>query len=216
MSLLEDQFGVSGSRSGPAILKRCAWASLVCLTIWSLASIVGVSCVFAASPTRKNILIITEVSETHPAIAMVTREIREEVKRHHNYEVEIYVESMDTSDFTDAVVDRDIRDSIRKYQEIGLDAIVAVGPSPINLLATSPESLFPNVPVVFCGAIFEMAGSPKLDSRFTGSWLSVDPAATLDVALRLFPNSKRVVLVQSSLSFEPIYRHTSPVWTLSN
>jgi len=202
MSLLEDQFGVSGSRPRQAILKRCPYAYLVRLTILLLAPIVGVSCVFAASPNRKNILIITEVSETHPAIAMVTREIRKEVKRHHNYEVEIYVESMDTSDFTDAVVDRDIRDSIRKYQEIGLDAIVAVGPSPINFLATSPKSLFPNVPVVFCGAIFEMAGSPKLDSRFTGSWLSVDPAATLDVALRLFPNSKRVVLVAGSSAYD--------------
>jgi len=175
---------------------------LVRLAILLLASTVGVSCVFAESPIRKNILIITEVSETHPAIAMVTREIREQFEGDSRYEVEVYVESMDTSDFSSAVVDHDILDSIRKYQQIHLNLVVAVGPTAINLLATSAEPLFPNVPVVFCGAIFEMAGSPKLDSSFTGSWLSPDPTATLDVALHLFPNSKHVVLVTGSSAYD--------------
>jgi signal transduction histidine kinase len=202
MSSLEHHFGVSGSRSRPARLKGCPWGCLVRLAILSLVSIVGVSCVFAQGRIRKNILVITEVSETHPAIAMVMREIREGFERNPKYEVEIYVESLDTSDFSNAVVERNIRDEIRKYQEIQLDVIVAVGPTPINILATSPEPLLPNVPVVFCCAIFEMAGSPKLDSRFTGSWLSPDPAATLDVALRLFPNSKHVVLVAGSSAYD--------------
>jgi signal transduction histidine kinase len=160
------------------------------------------SSVSAENRVRKNILIITEVSEAHPAIAMVTQEIREEFKGNPNYEVEVYVESLDTSDFPDDVVKRDIRDSIRKYREIHLDVIVTVGPTAINLLATSPELLEPNVPVVFCGAIFEMAGSPKLDSRFTGSWVSPDPAATLDVALRLLPTTKHVVLITGSSAYD--------------
>jgi signal transduction histidine kinase len=167
-----------------------------------LVLLVGGSSVSAENRVRKNILIITEVSEAHPAIAMVTQEIREEFKRNPNYEVEVYVESMDTSDFPNDIVVRDIRDSIRKYREISLDVIVTVGPTAINFLATSPELWGPNVPVVFCGAIFEMAGSPKLDSRFTGSWISPDPAATLDVALRLFPHSKHVVLITGSSAYD--------------
>jgi signal transduction histidine kinase len=181
--------------------KNHSLAQLV-LAMTLLILLVGGSSVSAENRVRKNILIITEVSEAHPAIAMVTQEIREEFQRNPDYEVEVYVESLDTSDFPDDVVERDIRDSIRKYQTINLDVIVTVGPTAINFLATSPEPLFPNVPVVFCGAIFEMAGSPKLDSRFTGSWISPDPAATLDVALRLFPNSKHVVLITGSSAYD--------------
>jgi len=54
---------------------------------------------------------------------------------------------MDTSGFLNAVALRHIRNAIQKYHEISLDVIVAVGPTAINFLATSPE-LFTNVPVV--------------------------------------------------------------------
>ncbi|MES2221822.1 MAG: ATP-binding protein [Acidobacteriota bacterium] len=182
--------------------RHCRWAYLLRLTILLFASIVGALCVFAQGPIRKNILIITEVSETHPAIAMVTREIRDGLSRNPNYEIEFFEESMDASDFSNDVVEHDIQDAIRKYQQIHLDAIVAVGPTPVRFLATSPEPLFPKVPVVIAGGILETNTVPNLDSRFTGTWLYPDAAGTLDVALRLFPKTKHVGIVAGSSAFD--------------
>jgi len=201
MTSLEDHFGVSIGCSRLAAL-RCYHSALMRLAIFPLASIFVALGVFAQSPIRKNILIITEVSETHPAVAMVTREIREGLSLNHNYEIEFFEESMDASDFSNNVVEQDAVEAIRKYQKIHLDAIVAVGPTPVRFLSTLPEPLFPKVPVVICGGILETRTLPKLDSRFTGTWLYPDAAATLDVALRLFPKTKHVDVVAGSSAFD--------------
>jgi signal transduction histidine kinase len=148
-------------------------------------------------------LIITEVSETHPAIAMITQQIREDLRQNSKYDIEFFVESLDTTTFPSDVVQRDLEDaSLRKYKGINLDVIVAIGPMPIRLLSSAAEPLFPKVPVVICAGILDVNGAPKLDSRFTGTWMTVDSAATLDLALRLFPNTKHVAVVAGSSAFD--------------
>jgi signal transduction histidine kinase len=77
-----------------------------------------------------------------------------------------------------------------------------VGPAPILYLATSGESIFPNTSFVFCGAVEEMAGSPTLDSHFTGTWLHLDIEKTIDVALRLFPQTRHIAVVGGASLFD--------------
>jgi signal transduction histidine kinase len=178
-------------------------ACLARLAILGFVWIVAVSCVSAQNPARKNILIITEVSETHPSVAVVTRQIREELGRNPNYAFEFFVESLDTTDFSSMAAQSQIREStLRKYREINIDLVVAVGPAPVQFISTSPESFLPNIPIVICGAILSIGGPPKLDSRFTGTWMSLEPDATLDAALRLFPNTKHVALVAGTSAFD--------------
>src|SRR5262249_18571126 len=46
-----------------------------------------------------------------------------------------------------------------------------------------------------CCASEEQVDTRKLDSQFTGVWMRLDPAKTLDAALRLQPSTKHVVIV---------------------
>jgi hypothetical protein len=91
---------------------------------------------------------------------------------------------------------------LQKFSKIRLDAIVAVGPEPIRFLSGSSTTLFPEVPVVFCGSIEAVAGRPKLDSRFTGSWLKLEPAKTIDAALQLLPQTQNIVIVGGTSAFD--------------
>jgi signal transduction histidine kinase len=47
-------------------------------------------------------------------------------------------------------------------------------------------------------------GNPRLDSRFTGTWMKLEPGKTLEVALRLFPNTRHVFVVGGSSAFDKV------------
>jgi hypothetical protein len=62
----------------------------------------------------------------------------------------------------------------------------------------SHNRYFHDVPVVICGLFQEPTDNLKGDSQFTGTWLVPDPAKTLDVALQLQTDIKRVVVVNGT------------------
>jgi signal transduction histidine kinase len=83
-----------------------------------------------------------------------------------------------------------------------LDVVVAVGPDAINLLSNYTQTMFLDVPIVICGSPAQLAGDPRLDSRFTGTWVSYEPAKTIEAALRLFPETRHVVIVGGTTAFD--------------
>ena len=76
----------------------------------------------------------------------------------------------------------------------------------------SHEKFFAGIPIVFGGTSEQQADNPPLDSHFTGCWEMFEPAKTLDVALRLQPGSRHIVVVGGVSSFdkhlEAIYRES--------
>ena len=69
-------------------------------------------------------------------------------------------------------------------------------------MAEAHQKFFPGVPVVFCGSSEELAGNPKLDSSFTGIWEGIDPAKTIDVALKLEPETSHLFVVGGTATFD--------------
>ena len=161
------------------------------------------SFIAAQPPPRKNILVISELGETHPAIATVTREITTGLSDNHHYQIELYIESLDTETFPTEEAQREFTEWItRRYRNQKPAAIVAIGPSPIAYLTGPAQSIFPDTPIVFCGSIQEMTASPRLDSRFTGTWLHLETAKTIDVALTMFPHTRHIAVVAGSSPFD--------------
>ncbi len=67
----------------------------------------------------------------------------------------------------------------------------------------SHEKSFAGIPIVFGGTSEQQADNPTLDSHFAGCWeISFEPAKTLDVALRLQPGSRHIVVVGGVSSFD--------------
>ncbi len=141
-----------------------------------------------------------------------------------NYQIELYPEYLETTLFDDPEDQQQFRESyIRKYQKRRPDLIIAIGPSPLQFMVGSHEKFFADIPIVFGGMSEEEADYPALDAHFTGCWAYYDPAKTLDVALRLQPGSKHVVVVGGTSLFdrhlEVLFREsvsvaTKPTWTL--
>ena len=112
------------------------------------------------------------------------------------YQIELYPEYLETTLFDDPAEQQQFRESyIRKYQNRRPDLIIALGPSPLRFMVDAHEKFFADIPIVFGGTSEQQADNPTLDSHFTGCWASFEPAKTLDVALRLQPGSRHVVVV---------------------
>jgi len=143
----------------------------------------------------RRVLIFNELGLGSPGVAAINRELVSALEK-SPYQIEFYSESLDTPLFPEETSQRQFREwFVRKYRERKPDVIVALGPSPINFMAESHEASFPNTPIVICGSPESLAATWKLDAHFTGVWTVVHPEKTLEVALRLLPDTKHVVVV---------------------
>jgi signal transduction histidine kinase len=176
------------------------WFVVAALSCSSLLSALAVA--NSTPPRRKTVLILNEVGLAHPASAVVTRELMSQLEGNRDYEVEFYIESLDSTLFGEEGTREAESLLVKQYQNYKVDAIVAMGPEAIKFLSRVSGSFLPDVPIVFCGSTEEQAGHPKLDGRFTGSWLRLEPAKTLDAALRLLPQTRHVVVVGGTSEFD--------------
>lgn len=154
---------------------------------------------------KKNVLILSDVGLSHPLTAKITQQIVAGVPEKHNRDVEFYSESLDLMSFSNSPSQEEARDWLaKKYGGHELDVVVAVGPGAINFLSNYSKTLFLDVPVVICGASADQSGNPRLDSRFTGTWLKLEPEKTFEVALHLFPDTRHVFVVGGSSAFDKV------------
>jgi PAS domain S-box-containing protein len=110
---------------------------------------------------------------------------------------------MDTNLFSESVSQRNFREwYIQKYQNYQPDVIIACGPTPIQFMTESHNIYFHDVPVVICGSFQEPPDNLTHDSQFTGTWLVPEPAKTLDLALQLQTDIKRVVVVNGAAPYD--------------
>jgi len=168
----------------------------VCSLLWPPA-------LAAQLKQTRRVLVFSEVGRSAPAVALVEEEIHAALDEKSPYDVEFYSESLETTFFPDESSQNKLRNLyIRKYATRKPDLIIAAGPSPIQFMVKVHERFFPGVPIVFCGSSEEQAGRPKLDDRFTGVWMTIEAAKTLEAALRLQPSTRRVVVVGGVAPFD--------------
>jgi signal transduction histidine kinase len=150
----------------------------------------------------RRVAVFYELGLSSPAVALLDREMRA-VLDNSRYQIELYPEYLETTLFDEPVEQQQFRESyIRKYQNRRPDIIIALGPSPLRFIVDTHEKFFAGIPIVFGGTSDQQADNPTLDSHFTGCWTNFEPGKTLDVALRLQPGSRHVVVVGGISNFD--------------
>ena len=149
----------------------------------------------------RRVLIFYEAGAYKPLPNLVDQGIRSAFED-SGYTIEFYREFMETSQFPDAADQQLFRDFyVRKYQSRKPNLIITVGPTPLQFMIEAHRRFFPDIPVVFC-LPNALPGGLAVDPEFTGVEADVAPAATLDVALRLLPATKNVVVVGGKSPFD--------------
>jgi signal transduction histidine kinase len=159
----------------------------------------------AQAPAKRNVLILSDVGMSHSLTAAVTRRIVAGTGERPDRHVEFYSESLDLQAFPGRPSRGDAQEWLaKKYGDHTLDVIVAVGPGAIEFLSSDARALFPDVPVVICGSASDQVSNPKLDARFTGTWVKLQPEKTFELALHLFPDTRHVFVVGGSSDFDNV------------
>jgi signal transduction histidine kinase len=124
-------------------------------------------------------------------------------------DVEFFAESLNASQFPEGDHDRMLRDYyVKKYRDRKLDLIVGVMGPAVTFLLRHADEVAPDVPVVFCGADADDIKGITLPARMTGLVVRRVFGPTLDVALRLQPDTRHVFVVGGTSDFD---RHLQAV-----
>jgi signal transduction histidine kinase len=174
--------------------------------LWILLAALA-ACFFLSQPIgaeppkeTRRVLILNEVSSSYPGIAIINAGIQAALND-SPYRLEFYSEYMDTGLFPDPADQQEFRDFyLRKYQNRKPHVIITVGPSALKFMKDVHQTAFPSVPIVFCLPAAGAPGAPALDSDFTGVENDMAPAKTLEIALRLLPDTEHVVVVNGGIA----------------
>lgn len=113
--------------------------------------------------------------------------------------VEIDTEAPDLAHFTATDHIDDLIDFYRRnYHDRAPHLIVPTYTPALRFLLVHGEDLFPGVPMVFLGAESDFVAARQLPAHVTGTTLRADISGTLDLALNLHPEAKRVALIAGS------------------
>ncbi|MGH7390292.1 MAG: sensor histidine kinase [Candidatus Rokuibacteriota bacterium] len=157
----------------------------------------------SAAQAQKHVLILYDEDRDFPGLARLDRSLRESFEAELGDAVEFYSESLNLSQFERAGYDRLMADHYRaKYASKKLDLIVAVmGPS-LDFLLRHGEALFPGTPIVFCGVDVSEGEGKTRRANVTGVLVKRAFSPTLEVALRLQPDTRHVFVVGGSSTFD--------------
>lgn len=169
--------------------------------------------VFAAperDPYVPRILILYENESTLFAIREIARGLQEEFDQNNPAAVELYSEYLDTVRFQDtAQKDRIAIFLAAKYEGFQFDAIVAIGPNAL-LFAQDRLGWVPDQVPIIAGAVSQSTFDGIRDrSRIFGLLSSFDVQKTADLAARLHPSAKRLVVLTGSSDFDHRWRETA-------
>jgi len=178
--------------------------------LWMAALGAGVSSIPLSAlaqpepPARRQILFLYDENEaTFPGLARIDRSLRDSFQSEYGKEVDFYSESLDVSHFQRAGYDRILADYYRrKYAGKKLDLIVAVLEPSLDFLLEHGKTVFPGVPIVFCGVEASIFETKRLQPNITGVLVKREFSPTLEVALRLQPQTQNVFVVGGTSTFD--------------
>jgi len=144
-------------------------------------------------PLAKRVLVLYQDAPNVPVLIALNDGLRRVLQEADG--VTVYTEHLDLSRFPGPSFVSDVRGWLRhKYTPIGISLVVAVAPGAITV-ATQPDALWPGVPLVFCATDERLSDDFARIPGVTGIAQHYPIGETMGLALRLLPNTSKLVLV---------------------
>ena len=149
----------------------------------------------------KNVLILHSYHKGLQWTDRITQGI-ESALHSKDQDIELYFEYMDTKRIHDAQYSQELYELYRhKLRNRRFDVIICSDNHAFNFLLAHHQELFPGIPIVFCGVNNFKDSMLVGHNLITGVVELSDIKSTVDVALELQPNTKRIfVIVDKTLS----------------
>lgn len=159
--------------------------------------------VIAQEFKAKSILVLYSHEREMSTYSELDRALRSALRSDSDYSVVFYTEYLDLMRFPDDRHQQKLVDYLQvKYADRTIDLIFVVSPLAFNFLIQHGGKLFPGVPAVFTPVDVRRIDKLFLTPNITGISVKHDVRDTLDLALRLQPDTARVIIPAGSSPIE--------------
>jgi signal transduction histidine kinase len=150
----------------------------------------------------KNILVLYRENPRLPGNIVATKAIQETIGQNLQYQVfDEYIEETRLETDFQTLAER----IQQKYAGQPIDLIMTVGPRPFTFMRQYGEKLFPSVPIVFSEVDLRFYPA-TLPPNTTGVSSSFDLSGTVDLILRLQPDTREIVYIGGASPAELMLR----------
>ncbi len=167
----------------------------------NLLRLLAVSCVVAASTARaapsSEVLVLFSNDRLLPANIEVDRGLRAEIATREDRNVQLFSEFLDQPSFSGADYEHTVALYLqKKYSARPPQVIVVAGNLALEFLLRHRAELFANAPVIHLGVDNRaLLANQPLPVDFAGVAADYDASGTIALALRLHPDTRRLVVV---------------------
>ena len=158
----------------------------------------GATRLCAADPLA--VLCLEEADSLRPAYSSFIGGLRQGLARRYPGRINLYTENLDLPRFDRPGYRAEVGAWLRKkYQGVRLDAVVALGDQGSKWVLQMRQEGWADIPVVLIGGL-QTNVAPALPSRTTRVEVRLEARQTLELAWRLWPRAKRVVILGATVS----------------
>src|SRR4029077_4726661 len=180
----------------------CGRFTLPLLVVFFLTS----SCISAPAPapekySPKNVLVLSSFTDRIGFLEL--EPLKSSLRSHVTVPVSFNVEYLDSVRFEDAGYRKSLSETLHHaYKDAKLDLVIVQAYPALRLLLAYQDQMFPGVPIVFISVAPDRINGEKISPGVTGVTTFVDVRGSLNLALRLHPDTQTVVLISGVSEFE--------------
>jgi len=159
-------------------------------------------------PPSKKVLLLYSFQAMLPANLEWDEAMRKALKGKNEQAMEFYTEFLDLPRFPDESYINGLLNLLQiKYSRKKIDLLIPVGDLAFSFLQAHGNALFPGSPIVFCAVAKQQVEALKPPPNITGVVAWVDVQGTLAAALKLQPETRRVVVVGGIAKTDRAFQH---------
>jgi PAS domain S-box-containing protein len=172
-----------------------------------LMSSLGVSHVKTDEPKpARRILILYPESDNKPGITLFDQSLRSMLEKSTQERIEFYNEYLDASRFSDEGYHRQYAAFLKqKYANRKIDVVVAVMMPSLEFIQKYRQTIFPGVPTIFAAIEQTELANLALERDVIGIPMRFEFVPTLQLALRLQPNTQNVVVISGASRYDQFW-----------
>ena len=149
------------------------------------------------------IMILRNTSQYIPAAILQDRGMQEAFAVKGPGRVEFFIETMDTMWFHRSEIEPEFLSLFRKkYGNRKIDLLMAAGADALDFTQRFHNVLLPGVPTVFFNVAEDTLRGSVLQPHIAGVVLRFNLPGTLDLAVRLQPDARRIVVVSGTSAYD--------------
>ena len=179
--------------------KRLPWFCVILFAIFTPF------CISVDHATPKNVLILHSFTlrEDIDEVDVLTTAMRSRVAA----PVSFHLEYLESERFAQAGYEKSLSDALSNaYKTEKLDLVVAFSYPALRFALDHRDQIFPGVPIVFTAVAPGRLPQHKLWPGVTGVTIPVDVRGTIDLALRVRPDTQVVAVVTGTSEFEQYWQ----------